>query len=247
MPRPAASPQALEVPRQPPEDAPPRRQRRRRGGRLRIPVAIPRKIWAEEVRAGGHNPALRPRRRLRGRPCVRGARRTSRRRATTPASCSAGPASGFSPSGSARSSRRRSAPPPVRRSPTSGRWAACSRRRRGDRSLYELMIELEEELGFHLPSFSATTCVYKVMGAPVCSGSTTPTCSTSASRPSAASVTTATPPTPGPRSGAASSRSSGTTARSTRSSNCDRRRGCWASTVPAGGSTPRTSTGRSTI
>ena len=28
------------------------------------------------------------------------------------------------------------------------------------------MLELEEELGFHVPSFSSATCVYKVMGAP---------------------------------------------------------------------------------
>ncbi|HEY8501244.1 MAG TPA: glutamate synthase central domain-containing protein, partial [Solirubrobacterales bacterium] len=32
--------------------------------------------------------------------------------------------------------------------------------------VFDLMIELEQELGFHVPSFSAATCVYKVMGAP---------------------------------------------------------------------------------
>ncbi|HEX5609197.1 MAG TPA: glutamate synthase-related protein [Solirubrobacterales bacterium] len=37
---------------------------------------------------------------------------------------------------------------------------------RRDPILFELMIELERELGVHVPSFSATTCVYKVMGAP---------------------------------------------------------------------------------
>jgi glutamate synthase (NADPH) large chain len=35
-----------------------------------------------------------------------------------------------------------------------------------DAVLFELMITLEKELGVHVPSFSATTCVYKVMGAP---------------------------------------------------------------------------------
>ncbi|MGB7684314.1 MAG: glutamate synthase-related protein [Solirubrobacterales bacterium] len=35
-----------------------------------------------------------------------------------------------------------------------------------DRILFELMIELEQRLDVHVPSFSATTCVYKVMGAP---------------------------------------------------------------------------------
>jgi glutamate synthase (NADPH/NADH) large chain len=32
--------------------------------------------------------------------------------------------------------------------------------------VFDLMLELEEELGFHVASFSAATCVYKVMGAP---------------------------------------------------------------------------------
>src|SRR5207247_5678831 len=37
---------------------------------------------------------------------------------------------------------------------------------RRDAITYELMVELERELDAHLASFSATTCVYKVMGAP---------------------------------------------------------------------------------
>lgn len=35
-----------------------------------------------------------------------------------------------------------------------------------DAVLFELLIELEKRLDVHVPSFSATTCVYKVMGAP---------------------------------------------------------------------------------
>ncbi|MGH2983423.1 MAG: glutamate synthase central domain-containing protein, partial [Solirubrobacterales bacterium] len=35
-----------------------------------------------------------------------------------------------------------------------------------NRTLFELLVELEERLGVHVPSFSASTCVYKVMGAP---------------------------------------------------------------------------------
>jgi len=35
-----------------------------------------------------------------------------------------------------------------------------------DAGLFELTAGLEAELGFHVPSFSASTCVYKVMGAP---------------------------------------------------------------------------------
>jgi glutamate synthase (NADPH/NADH) large chain len=38
---------------------------------------------------------------------------------------------------------------------------------RRDPLLFELMNELEQGLDVHVPSFSATTCVYKVMGAPV--------------------------------------------------------------------------------
>ncbi|HEY1853804.1 MAG TPA: glutamate synthase-related protein [Solirubrobacterales bacterium] len=37
---------------------------------------------------------------------------------------------------------------------------------RRDPILFELMIELERRLEVHVPSFSATTCVYKVMGTP---------------------------------------------------------------------------------
>ena len=39
-----------------------------------------------------------------------------------------------------------------------------------DRVLFDLLIELEQKLGVHVPSFSATTCVYKVMGAPLALG-----------------------------------------------------------------------------
>jgi glutamate synthase (NADPH/NADH) large chain len=39
-----------------------------------------------------------------------------------------------------------------------------------DSVLFDLMIELEKRLDVHVPSFSATTCVYKVMGAPTVLG-----------------------------------------------------------------------------
>jgi glutamate synthase (NADPH/NADH) large chain len=41
---------------------------------------------------------------------------------------------------------------------------------RRDPILFELLIELEKRLGVHVPSFSATTCVYKVMGTPIVLG-----------------------------------------------------------------------------
>ncbi len=56
-------------------------------------VDIPRRIWAEEVRAGGHNPALAHDPAFAVAHVFVDARPTSRRSATTPARCSA--ASGF--------------------------------------------------------------------------------------------------------------------------------------------------------
>jgi glutamate synthase (NADPH/NADH) large chain len=41
---------------------------------------------------------------------------------------------------------------------------------RRDRILFDLLIDLEQQLGVHVPSFSAATCVYKVMGAPTVLG-----------------------------------------------------------------------------
>ena len=90
-------------------------------------VDIPRKIWAEEIRAGGHNPALALEHGLRGRARLHRALAGPRRRSsTTAARSSAAPASASSPSGSAPSTPRRSAPPRARRSRTSGRSAASS-------------------------------------------------------------------------------------------------------------------------
>jgi glutamate synthase (NADPH/NADH) large chain len=42
--------------------------------------------------------------------------------------------------------------------------------KRRDPIIFELMVELEKRLDVHVPSFSATTCVYKVMGTPVVLG-----------------------------------------------------------------------------
>ena len=112
-------------------------------------VDIPRKIWAEEVRAGGHNPALVAR----------------RRRSASPTSSSSAPqdleklqhdareilglaaASGSSPSASARSTRRRSGATAREEEPhfwqIGGLVADAERRER----VFDLMIELERELG----------------------------------------------------------------------------------------------------
>ena len=72
-------------------------------------VDIPRRIWAEEVRAGGHNPALAldPAFAV-AHVFVERSRGPRAARSTTRARSSAAAASGSWPSASARSTRRRS-------------------------------------------------------------------------------------------------------------------------------------------
>ena len=151
---------------QPPEDAPPRRKRRRRGRRLRHPRRHPRRIWAEEVRSGGHNPALaldpafaiahvfidrsadvgraqHDAREILGRGGFRIL--AERLGAVDPQALGA----------TAREEE-----------PHFWQVAGLSDAKRRERLTFDLMSVLEVELGFHLASFSASTCVFKVMGAP---------------------------------------------------------------------------------
>ena len=130
-------------------------------------VDIPRRIWSEEVRAGGHNPTLAlddafavahifvPRsqdletaqhdaREILG----RGGFRILAERLGAADSQALGPTA-------------REEEPHFWQ--VAGLLADPERR---DRVIFELMVELEDGLDFHLPSFSASTCVYKVMGAP---------------------------------------------------------------------------------
>jgi glutamate synthase (NADPH/NADH) large chain len=130
-------------------------------------VDIPRKIWAEEVRAGGHNPALaldpafavahvfveRPAEldevRHGARAILgRGGFRILAERVGAVDSAALG-------------ATAREEEPHFWQ--IAGMVADAKNR---DRVLFELMVALEEELGVHVPSFSASTCVYKVMGAP---------------------------------------------------------------------------------
>jgi glutamate synthase (NADPH) large chain len=130
-------------------------------------VDIPRKIWAEEVRAGGHDPSLtlddafavahvfidrsqdferiqHDARELLG----RGGFRILAERISVVDSPALGPTA---------------------REEEPHFWQLCglvADASRRDRVLFDLMIELETQLGVHVPSLSATTCVYKVMGAP---------------------------------------------------------------------------------
>jgi glutamate synthase (NADPH) large chain len=130
-------------------------------------VDIPTKIWAEEVRAGGHNPSLalddafavahvfversadlekvrHDAREILG----RGGFRILAERVGAVDSSALGPTA-------------REEEPHFWQ--LAGVAADIANR---NRVLFELMVELEEKLGVHIPSFSASTCVYKVMGAP---------------------------------------------------------------------------------
>jgi glutamate synthase (NADPH) large chain len=132
-----------------------------------ILVDIPRKIWAEEVRAGGHSPSLvldpafavahvfvdRSRDLERARHDAReilgrgGFRILAER-------------TGVVDSQALGATAREEEP---------HFWQVGGLVADSDRAeaiLFDLMIELERELGFHVPSFSTMTCVYKVMGAP---------------------------------------------------------------------------------
>ena len=130
-------------------------------------VDIPRKIWAEEVRSGGHDPSLtlddafavahvfiersqdleqvqHDARELLG----QGGFRILAERIGVVDSAALGPTA---------------------REEEPHFWQIAglvADARRRDRVLFDLLIELEQQLDVHVPSFSATTCVYKVMGAP---------------------------------------------------------------------------------
>jgi glutamate synthase (NADPH/NADH) large chain len=128
---------------------------------------LPRKIWAEEVRAGGHDPSLtlddafavahvfidRPRDLEKVQHDARellneGGFRVLAERIGVVDSPALGPTA-------------REEEPHFWQ--IAGLVPDASRR---DSILFELLIELERRLDVHVPSFSASTCVYKVMGAP---------------------------------------------------------------------------------
>ena len=128
---------------------------------------IPRKLWAEEVRSGGHDPSLtlddafavahvfvertadlqqiqHDARELLG----QGGFRILAERIGVVDSTALGPTA---------------------REEEPHFWQVCglvADASHRDRVLFDLLFELEPRLGVHVPSFSATTCVYKVMGSP---------------------------------------------------------------------------------
>jgi glutamate synthase (NADPH/NADH) large chain len=128
---------------------------------------VPRRIWAEEVRAGGHDPSLT----LDDAFAVAHLfieRSADRERVQHDARELLGQG-GFrilaerlgAVDSTALGSTAREEEPHFWQ--LAGLLADAPRR---DRVLFDLLVALEERLGVHVPSFSATTCVYKVMGAP---------------------------------------------------------------------------------
>jgi glutamate synthase (NADPH/NADH) large chain len=130
-------------------------------------VDLPRKIWAEEIRKDGHNPALALD------PAFAVAHVFIERSAD--ADRVKHDAREILAGGGFRILAERDG---VVRSPALGATAReeephfwqlgglVADPENRDRVLFELLNELEDRLDVHLPSFSASTCVYKVMGAP---------------------------------------------------------------------------------
>jgi glutamate synthase (NADPH/NADH) large chain len=130
-------------------------------------VDIPRKIWAEEVRSGGHDPSLT----LDDAFAVAHIfveRSQDLEKIQHDAREILG-AGGFRILAERLGVVDSPALGPTAREEEPHFWqigglvADASNR---DHVLFDLLIELERELGVHIPSLSATICVYKVMGAP---------------------------------------------------------------------------------
>jgi glutamate synthase (NADPH) large chain len=135
-------------------------------------VDIPRKIWAEEVRSGGHSPAL-------ARDPAFAVGHVFIERSQDLERALHGAREILGRGGFRVLAERVGAVDPAALGPTAREeephfWQIAglvAEPHRRDRVLFDLAIELEQRLGFHVPSFSPTTCVYKVMGAPKVLGS----------------------------------------------------------------------------
>ncbi|HEY8630494.1 MAG TPA: hypothetical protein VIL73_08160, partial [Gaiellaceae bacterium] len=130
-------------------------------------VDIPRRIWAEEVRSGGHNPALTLDDAFAvGHFFIERSQDLERIKHGAREILGQGgfrilaERTGAVESPALGSTAREEEPHFWQ---VAGLVADAERR---DHVLFDLMIELEGKLGIHIPSFSASTCVYKVMGAP---------------------------------------------------------------------------------
>jgi glutamate synthase (NADPH) large chain len=128
---------------------------------------IPRKIWAEEVRSGGHDPSLTL-------DDAFAVAHVFIERSQDPEKVRHDARELLNRGGFRILAERVGAVDSTALGPTAREeepifWQVAGLvpdAKRRDPILFELLIELERELGVHVPSFSATTCVYKVMGAP---------------------------------------------------------------------------------
>ena len=130
-------------------------------------VDIPRRIWAEEVRAGGHSPALV------NEPAFAVAHLFIERSADLDSELHDARElfgrAGFRVLAERLGVVASQALGATAREEEPHFWQVgglLASPDRANRDLHELANELESELGFHVPSFSTTTCVYTVMGAP---------------------------------------------------------------------------------
>ncbi len=130
-------------------------------------VDIPTRIWAEEIRAGGHNPALALDEAFAvAHLFVERSADLDKVRHDTREILGHG---GFRILAERVGAVDSAALGPTAREEEPHFWQLAGlvpEPANRDRTLFELMVELEDELGVHIPSFSGSTCVYKVMGAP---------------------------------------------------------------------------------
>ncbi|MGZ8676414.1 MAG: glutamate synthase-related protein, partial [Solirubrobacterales bacterium] len=130
-------------------------------------VDIPTKIWAEEVRRGGHNPALA----LDDAFAVAHVfvERSAELEAIRHDAREILGKAGFRILAERVGAVDSAALGPTAREEEPHFWQLAGlvpEAADADSVLFELKVELEEKLGIHVASFSGRTCVYKVMGAP---------------------------------------------------------------------------------
>jgi glutamate synthase (NADPH/NADH) large chain len=128
---------------------------------------LPRKIWAEEVRSGGHDPSLTL-------DDAFAVAHVFIERKQDPAKIQHDARELLAEGGFRILAEREGVVDSPALGPTAREeepifWQIAGLvpdAGRRDPILFELLIELEKRLDVHVPSFSATTCVYKVMGTP---------------------------------------------------------------------------------
>jgi glutamate synthase (NADPH) large chain len=128
---------------------------------------IPRKIWAEEVRTGGHDPSLALDDAFAvAHVFIERSQNEERVKHDARALLAEG---GFRVLAERVGVVNSPALGPTAREEEPIFWQLAGLvpdAKSRDSILFELLIELERRLDVHVPSFSATTCVYKVMGSP---------------------------------------------------------------------------------